>query len=327
MDQQKEYFVFISYSNMDVEWAEWLQQELEHYKLPATFNGRSDVRDNLRDVFRDRDELTAGPEWDMQVEQALANTSNLVVVCSPDAAKSEAVDREIELFVKQGKGDRIFPFIVAGNSPGECFPPSLSHKKIGGDVNKDGSCNKAFAKVVAGILGVGFDSIWQRYEQDKAKKERQIREQRDNLYRVQSRFMTEKARAWLDEGNGLRAVRLLLEALPKSVGDPEDKPLVVEAERLLREAVWQKSALIRFSVDERNFRNGIFGRTLLWCKGNVLWLFNIDTGDCKSVEVDVEAVRVLVVNEQQQLVACASWGEICICDFSSQKRNSAALNF
>ena len=113
MGQLKEYFVFISYSNKDVEWAEWLQQELEHYKLPATFNGNSNVRDNLRDVFRDRDELTAGEEWDAQVEQALANTSNLVVVCSPDAAVSEAVDREIELFVKQGKGDRIFPFIVA----------------------------------------------------------------------------------------------------------------------------------------------------------------------------------------------------------------------
>ena len=319
MGQLKEYFVFISYSNKDVEWAEWLQQELEHYKLPATFNGNSNVRDNLRDVFRDRDELAAGQEWDAQVEQALANTSNLVVVCSPDAAVSEAVDREIEFFVRQGKGDRIFPFIVAGNSPAECFPPSLSYKKIGGDVNKDGSCNKAFAKVVAGILGVGFDSVWQRYERDKANREKEIREQRDNLFRVQSRFVTERARAWLDEGNGLRAVRLLLEALPKSVGNPDDRPLVVEAERLLREAVGQKSAVIKFCVDERNFGNGILGRMMIWCIGNVLWSFNIDTGDCNSVEIDFEGIRLMDVNISEGLVACASWGEICVFDFHSSR--------
>ena len=212
MSGQKEYFVFISYSNTDKEWAEWLQDELEHYKLPAAFNGRNDVRDNLRDVFRDRDELSAGYDWDEQVEQALASTSNLVVVCSPSAAQSDAVNREIEIFIQQGKGNRIFPFIVSGDSPKECFPPALSHKKIGGDINKDGSCNKAFAKVVAGILGVSFDSIWQRYEQEKARKERELRTQRNNLYRMQSRLMAEKAQQMLDEGNGLRATLVLMTA-------------------------------------------------------------------------------------------------------------------
>ena len=53
LGQNKEYFVFISYKSEDVEWAVWLQHELEHYHLPASFNGRTDVRDNLRKVFRD----------------------------------------------------------------------------------------------------------------------------------------------------------------------------------------------------------------------------------------------------------------------------------
>jgi len=52
MEDNKEYFVFISYSSSDNEWAIWLRHELEHYHLPASFNGRTDVRDNLRKVFK-----------------------------------------------------------------------------------------------------------------------------------------------------------------------------------------------------------------------------------------------------------------------------------
>ena len=77
MVMDKEYFVFISYSSLDNAWAIWLRNELKHYYLPASFNGRTDVRGNLRKVFRDRDELSAGPEWDEQVNNALANTNNL----------------------------------------------------------------------------------------------------------------------------------------------------------------------------------------------------------------------------------------------------------
>lgn len=60
METDQEYFVFISYSSLDNEWALWLRHELEHYHLPASFNGRTDVRENLREVFHDRDELGAG---------------------------------------------------------------------------------------------------------------------------------------------------------------------------------------------------------------------------------------------------------------------------
>ena len=71
MDSNKKYFVFISYNWQDEEWAIWLRHELEHYHLPASFNDRTNGRDNLREVFRDRDVLNAGPEWDKQVEPIL----------------------------------------------------------------------------------------------------------------------------------------------------------------------------------------------------------------------------------------------------------------
>ena len=45
----KEYFAFISYKNEDVERAIWVQHELEHYHhLPASYNGRTDIRQELR---------------------------------------------------------------------------------------------------------------------------------------------------------------------------------------------------------------------------------------------------------------------------------------
>ena len=140
--QGKEYSVFISYKSEDVEWAIWLQHELEHYHLPTTLNGRYDVKQDLRPVFRDIDELSAGnlPE---QIKRALNNSKNLVVVCSPLSAKSEWVNEEVKEFISLGRLDNIFPFIVDGESPAVYFPPALlnlpkNKERLGGDVKKNG---------------------------------------------------------------------------------------------------------------------------------------------------------------------------------------------
>ena len=238
MNKDKEYFAFISYKSEDVEWATWLQHELEYYHLPASFNGRTDVPQDLRPVFRDIDELSAGnlPE---QIKKALVNSKNLIVICSPQAADSPWVNQEVEAFISLGRTDRIFPFIVEGKSPSEFFPPALrdlpkDEERLGGDVSKKGR-DAAFVKVVAGMLGVGYDSLWNRYEKEKAEQERKQREQRDTLFRVQSRFLSEKAMALIDEGDAYAARLLALEALPKDISIP-DRPYVIEAEIALRKA-------------------------------------------------------------------------------------------
>ena len=243
MEQNKEYFVFISYSSLDNEWAIWLRHELEHYHLPASFNGRTDVRDNLRKVFRDRDELSAGPEWDEQVQMALQDTNNLIVICSPHSAKSPAVNKEIETFIALGKEDHIFPFIVEGDKPEDCFPPALRHSKLGGDVNKDGGRDSAFIKVVAGMLDVGFSELWDRYEVEKAEEERKIREQHDKLLIMQSRFLAEKANALVEEGDSYTARLLALKALPKDLANPS-RPIIAEAISSLYNASSHTSAII-----------------------------------------------------------------------------------
>lgn len=255
MKQEKEYFAFISYKSEDVEWATWLQHELEHYHLPASFNGRTDVPQELRPVFRDIDELSAG-NLPGQIRKALVNSQNLIVICSPQSAKSPWVNQEVETFISLGRTDRVFPFIVEGNAPSEFFPPALrdlpkDEERLGGDVSKKGR-DAAFVKVVAGMLGVGFDSLWNRYEKEKAEEERKQREQRDNLLRVQSRLLAEKSIKFNEDGDSVLAKLLALEALPKNVIYPE-RPIVKEAAEALRNALLSRDTIIKESHCPVNF--------------------------------------------------------------------------
>lgn len=252
MKQDKEYFAFISYKSEDVEWAMWVQHELEHYHLPASFNGRTDIRRELRPIFRDIDELSAGNLPD-QIWQALENSQNLIVICSPKAAESPWVNQEVETFISLGRTDRIFPFIVEGNSPSEFFPPALlnlpkNEERLGGDVSKNGR-DAAFVKVVAGMLGVGFDSLWNRYEKEKAEEERKQREQRDRLMISQSRFLSEKANSLVEEGDAYTARLLAIEALPVDLNNP-NRPYVIEAEIALRRASQSNTAVLRGHTDK-----------------------------------------------------------------------------
>ena len=134
MEQQEEYFAFISYKREDEKWAKWLANELEHYHLPTTLNGK-DLPKNLRPIFRDVDELSAG-NLPKQIYHALSISKNLIVVCSPRSAKLEWVNKEIEDFINNqgGKADNIIPFIIDGtpfsdNEDTECFPPALRSLK------------------------------------------------------------------------------------------------------------------------------------------------------------------------------------------------------
>lgn len=248
-ERKKDYFAFISYKSEDVEWAIWLQHELEHYHLPASFNGRSDVRQDLRPVFRDINELSAG-NLPKQIKEALEHSQNLIVVCSPQAAKSTWVNQEVETFITSGRVDRIFPFIVEGSSPSEFFPPALlglpkDEERLGGDVGKNGR-DVAFVKIVAGMLGVGFDALWNRYEKEKAEEERKLKEQRDNLLKMRSRMMAEKSRL-TSQTDGYIAQLLALEALPKDLANP-DRPYVPEAEYALRIAVNAHTFVLKHSA-------------------------------------------------------------------------------
>ena len=275
---EKEYFAFISYQRKDEDWAKWLADQLEHYHLPLTLNGRDDLPKDLRPIFRDIDELAAG-NLPQQIHRALINSKNLIVVCSPNAAKSPWVNKEVETFIGLGKLESIFPFIIDGvafskNEDEECLPAALlklseDKERLGvnireykdgpkrlckdcplpkddrdknqGNINDKGR-DAAVVKIIAGMLGLGFDTLWQRYEREKTEEERKIREQRDNLLRVQSRLVAEKALSIAEEDSYL-ARKLAVEVLPKDLKHP-DRPYTLEAERALREACKYESAIL-----------------------------------------------------------------------------------
>ena len=307
MEQVKEYYAFISYKSEDVEWAIWLQHELEHYHLPASFNGRTDIRQELRPVFRDIDELSAGnlPE---QIRQALKNSQNLIVVCSPQAAASPWVNQEIETFISLGRTDRIFPFIVEGNSPKEFFPPALlalpkDEERLGGDASKQGR-DIAFVKVVAGMLGLGFDTLWNRYEKEKAEEERKQREQRNKLLIAQSRFVAEKANQLIEDGDSYKAAILALNVLP-NINHP-DRPLTHEAAKVLSRALETEGTILKCNSDNivvYSFSND--ERFLATSSYNELHIWDIYKGICIYSERMIDYVTAAVYCNSKKLLITA----------------------
>lgn len=183
------YRAFISYSHSDERSAAWLHKALETYRVPRHLVGEptpfGPVPERLAPVFRDREELSTATSLGDVLTQALTDSACLVVICSPNAARSRWTNEEILTWKRLGRSDRILCLIVDGD-PGasenpqtadrECFPPALRFE-IGADgeltdkrsepiaadarKGKDGRQN-AKLKLIAGMLGVGFDALRQR---------------------------------------------------------------------------------------------------------------------------------------------------------------------
>jgi hypothetical protein len=173
---------FISYSSHDAAFARRLHSALEGYRVPSgagSFN-LAGKPNRVAPVFLDRAELSSG-ELDAAITSAIENSTALIVVCSPHAAKSEWVDKEIRRFVETGRVRRIFAIIASGEpfasahgaADNECFPSALRemaagklgerYEVVAGDARpgKDGFRN-AWLKVAAGVLDVGFGKLLDR---------------------------------------------------------------------------------------------------------------------------------------------------------------------
>jgi tetratricopeptide (TPR) repeat protein len=179
------YRAFLSYSHRDRSWSEWLHSSLEHTRIDNDLIGRvtsaGRVPPSLRPIFRDREDFPAGASLDKQTVAALEASQFLVVLCSPDAARSYHVNEEVRHFKALGGAERIIPVIVGGEPGGqdsECFPPALRFKigpnglltdereePIAADAraDKDGR-ELAKQKVVAGLIGVSLDEVRKRHQ-------------------------------------------------------------------------------------------------------------------------------------------------------------------
>jgi len=183
--EARRYRVFLSYSHADTKWARWLMRKLELYWVPKRFQGRiapiGEVGRRIAPVFRDRDELPTTSDLGETIRGALRESATLVVICSPASAKSRWVQEEITAF-KRLHGERaVFAFIVSGEpkvagAADDCFSPALRAEVdadgqlsgkpaevVAADARAEGDGPKvAFVRLVAGLLGVGFDELRQR---------------------------------------------------------------------------------------------------------------------------------------------------------------------
>jgi tetratricopeptide (TPR) repeat protein len=170
------YSAFISYNHRDRAWAVWLHRALERYGVPKRLWGRpapwGEIGQRLPPVFRDRDELATSSDLASSVKEALTDSAFLVVICSPNSARSKWVDEEIKTFIAAEREKFIRLIIVDGepHSPDparECLPPSLvrdgAPEPLAADVRKEGDGKQAAKlKVLAGILGVPYDDLRRR---------------------------------------------------------------------------------------------------------------------------------------------------------------------
>lgn len=191
------YWAFISYSHRDDQvkwpwqrrWGSWLHRSLESFRISANLVGKESplgkIPKRLLPVFRDRDELPSSANLQDSVREALEQSRTLIVICSPDSARSQWVNEEVLTFKRLNRSNRILALIVRGepnaeDKPGvpsdaECFCPALQYEWIDGELSSrraepvaadarpigDGP-RDAFLKLIAGVLGVSFDTLKRR---------------------------------------------------------------------------------------------------------------------------------------------------------------------
>jgi hypothetical protein len=193
------YWAFISYSHMDKEWAQWLHRAIETYRVPRRLVGRENISPwgplprRLYPVFRDRDELPGASDLGSKIHEALQVSRFLIVVCSAHAASSKWVNEEIKSYKALGREDRVLCLVIGGepsasdkgDTATECFPPAVRFRvRADGELSEertepiaadarpmaDGRTN-ALLKLLAGMLGVGYDEL-KRREQRRALRRR-----------------------------------------------------------------------------------------------------------------------------------------------------------
>ncbi len=193
----RKYWAFISYSSRDQKHAKWLIGALETYRIPSNLvgrqTGRGPVPKRLEPVFRDRDELRSDPNLEAALGHALDQARNLIVLCSPNSARPDSwVNKEVVKFKASGRETDILALIVGGaphasDHPGdeaqECFPKALRYEvdaagqitdkrvePVAADLLREDSRprvarRKALLKLIARIIDVEFDELWQRDRQ------------------------------------------------------------------------------------------------------------------------------------------------------------------
>lgn len=194
MAKTGKYDAFISYRHCepDNEIASALQKRLEGFRLPKDI-AKKVGRTRLSRVFRDETEFSVADDLTQAINEALANSDFLISICSPEYLKSQWCRKEIESFLRLHDRKHVL-LVLADGEPMEAFPPEILYDdlyKIGADgkpywtkvpreplaadcrgenaKERKPKIDKAAMRLIAAILGIGFDDLQQRHRQEQYK--------------------------------------------------------------------------------------------------------------------------------------------------------------
>ena len=128
------YDAFISYRHIepDLTIAKILHEMIEKFNIPKHLRIVSNDENSINDkhifrVFRDREELST-KDLSTMIEEAIANSKNLIVICSKRTSLSPWCRKEVQLFKKIHGVNNIIPVLIEGE-PDDSFIDELKNLK------------------------------------------------------------------------------------------------------------------------------------------------------------------------------------------------------
>ena len=331
------YDAFISYRHIpaDMLVAERLQQLLERH--------RKEDGTSLR-VFRDRSELPTSSDLGNDIHTALDQSRFLIVVCSPEYQNSQWCMSELAYFrsIHDDSNRNILAIVVEG-APQDVFPQPLLWEKeqitrpdgtqelvkrqvepLGADVRAENDRQRLkllkveYLRLLAPILGCGFDDLYQRDQ--RRKKNRilaaacavaafavafslysgymvsQISRRQQQLEQAQWELYANESRRLAGEAMDVAATDLELAmqladiALPEDLETPE-RPLEKDAEAALGNAVLnahiQKASCGIHPEETVSLKSGFIsfsgladdGKKLVFYNPDYVWIYDGKHGE------------------------------------------------
>ena len=279
------YDAFICYKHGDPDTlaVKTLQAALEHFHIPPEIRKRTGKK-RFERIFTDLGELSACADLGTAIQDALAGSEWLIVVCSKAAPASLWVSQEIETFLETHDVSRIIPVLIEGE-PDESFPKEIRPKN-----NKSQTMLAADARagtkeemiriikkdtvlrLAAPMLGVSFDALKQRrqlyaiqrtasiaaatsvlmagFTAHTLYQSAQIKAAHHETLVRQGELLAERSEDLLKQGDRMGAISAALEALPESSSD-RSKPVTDAAVYALNQAsyAYWDSAFACFQSD------------------------------------------------------------------------------
>ena len=178
---ERHYKAFISYRHLPTEmWAaKALHRRIERYVVPAAL--RKNGEKHLGLVFRDQDELPISSNLGADIQRALDNSEFLIVICSPETAKSLWVLREISYFLEHHDRDHVLAVLCYGE-PRESFPVQLTERRdengkligyiepLAANIAADTQAGRArlfrteSLRILAALIGCPYDALYRRQQ-------------------------------------------------------------------------------------------------------------------------------------------------------------------